>query len=389
MKVLILEHHLPTAELLETVIMGLAPDIGVHMSRSIEDAIRVWHRHLPSLVISEWSLPDGSALALVRHIRARDKTTPIIMLSARTDKETVLTAARYGISGFIAKPFDVALLHQRLQPLLRTDTAPDRPAPPPLDRYLAETAERAIQLPTDIEQQAVLALMERRQELSPAELARHWRGLAALSARLLDIANSASLGRAGKPICKLEEAIAAMGVEMALNQAFALSLDISRSLADPRLGERARYHLQQAEQVAAIARGMALSLGLEGVAFYTAGLLSRVGELGVLRALQDFIRQGGSISEPQIDDSLSRWAAGYGNRLKIQWRLPLHLRELIGAVHQLKSSSADRGPLLMYLAAMTVAGQQQQDEALRLMRRVGLDADRWQRPKALPPTDDC
>ncbi|MBL1375764.1 HDOD domain-containing protein [Zobellella iuensis] len=384
MNVLILEHHVPTAELLETVVTGLAPGIRVHRCSTIAEAVRAWHRYSPSLLLSEWSLPDGSALALVRQIRAQDKQLPILMLSAHSDKETVLTAARLGINAFIAKPFDVALLHRRLQPLLRTDADPGRPGPPPLDRHLAEAATGSIQLPTDIDQQTVLALMERGQELSPAELARHWRGQAALSARLLDIANSASLGRAGKPIGKLEEAIAAMGVEMALNQAFALSLDISRALADPRLGERARHHLQQAEQVAAIARAMALSLGQEGAAFYTAGLLSRVGELGVLRALQDYIRLGGAISAQQIDDSLSRWAADYGNRVKIQWHLPLPLRELIGAVHLLKKNSADRGPLLMYLAAMTVAGQLEQPDILRLMRRVGLDPERWQRPAPRP-----
>lgn len=384
MNVLILEHHVPTAELLETVVMGLATGVGVHLCSSIAEAIRAWHRYSPALLISEWSLPDGSALALVRQIRARDKQLPIVMLSAHSDKETVLTAARLGINVFIAKPFDVALLHRRLSPLLDGAAASARPAALSLEQHLSATSEGLIQLPTEIDQQEVLALMERRQELSSTELARHWRGQAALSARLLDIANSASLGRAGKPIGKLEAAIAAMGVEMALNQAFALSLDISRALADPRLAERARHHLQQAEQVAAIARAMALSLGLEGGAFYTAGLLSRVGELGVLRALQDFIRLEGTISEQQIDDSLSRWAADYGNRVKIQWHLPLPLRELIGAVHLLKKNSADRGPLLMYLAAMTVAGQLEQPDTLRLMRRVGLEPERWQRPTSRP-----
>ncbi|MGR7923114.1 HDOD domain-containing protein [Zobellella denitrificans] len=384
MNVLILEHHAPTAELLETVVMGLAPGLGVQLCGTIAEAVQAWHRYSPALVISEWSLPDGPGLTLVRRIRTQDKHLPILMISARSDKETVLAAARLGINGFIAKPFDVALLHQRLQPLLKTEAPSGRAVPLSLDRHLAEAAEGTIRLPTDLEQEDVLALMERRQELSPAELARHWRGQATLSARLLDIANSASLGRAGKPIDKLEAAITAMGVEMALNQAFALSLDISRSLTDPRLAERAGFYLQQAEQVAAIARAMAISLGLEGGAFHTAGLLSRVGELGVIRTLQDFIRQGGTLSEQQIEDSLGRWAADYGNRVKIQWRLPLPLRELIGAVHLLKKNSTDRGPLLMYLAAMTVAGQQQQDEVRRLMRRVGLEPERWQRPSLHP-----
>lgn len=125
-------------------------------------------------------------------------------------------------------------------------------------------------------------------------------------------------------------------------------------------------------------RAMTQSLGLNGAANYCAGLLSRAGELAVLRALQDFINQGGQAKDEELTLALNKWAPAYGNRLKVQWGLALPMRELIGTIHQVPSHATQRPLLIMHLAGLRVRSQLNTPSALRMLRQVGLDVDKWQ-----------
>lgn len=70
---------------------------------------------------------------------------------------------------------------------------------------------------------------------------------------------------------------------------------------------------------------------------------------------------------------MAEWSQEYGNRLKVQWKLPLSLRELIGAVHFLPKDSTREDRLVMRAAALMAAGQESEDECQRLLRRIGLE----------------
>jgi DNA-binding response OmpR family regulator len=119
---LILEDDDLISELLETVVAGLYPGVSVTAVATLSEAAQRVAKDRFDLVIADWNLPDGSGLDLVKKVRSSDREVPVVMVSGRSDRESVLQAAHYGIDGYITKPFNVQLLHERLSKLLKIES---------------------------------------------------------------------------------------------------------------------------------------------------------------------------------------------------------------------------------------------------------------------------
>ncbi len=77
----------------------------------------------PDLITIDLGLPDGDGLQLIRKIRDRSDI-PIIVLSARGDDSTVLTAVRLGADAFLVKPFSAIALQAHVEALIRRINRP-------------------------------------------------------------------------------------------------------------------------------------------------------------------------------------------------------------------------------------------------------------------------
>lgn len=373
MQVLILEDDELVGDLLETVVAGAYSDARIRQCTSVEAALGAWKQQPADLVVADWNLPDGSGLELIRAVRQTSASIPVLMISGRADRDSILAAAHLGINGYMSKPFQVDVLHQRLTELVPAAAAHGQGGST-LDEKMEAACNSAIQLPGQIDTASVLALMDSPDELDAATLAEQWKREPALSAKMLDVANSASFRRSGTSVKTLRDAISVIGIAMALNQALALSLDIAGKLSCPRLADRARLEQEQALRVAEAARALAVRVGDKPAVYYTAGLLSRAGELAALKVLQNQQDQTGESPElEQIDAAIADWAEKLGNRIKVQWRLPLDLRELIGAVYFVSRSNVSRSKLVMRTAALLAAEQADGVECRTLLRRLGIE----------------
>lgn len=372
MKVLILEDDELIADLLETVVSGLYPGVFVQICERVGQACATWETDPADLVIADWNLPDGSGLNLVKAVRRASRSTPVVIITGRSDRESILAAASLGINGYISKPFTIELVHERLASLIKP-VAQDAAGLPSLSERLKSATESSGQLPGTIGAGAVLALLERQDDLTPAQLAERWKQEPALSAKLLDVANHLSLRRSGQPVQSVKDAITAIGVPMALNQALALSMDIAGKLPDRRLQNLAVEYQARAEKVAFGAQKLAIFLREKGERYFTAGLLSRIGELMTLRVIQQHLDAGGELGDEEINRMLAEWARKLGNSMKIQWRLSLEMRELIGAVYLLRKGSVAQDHVIMNAAGMVANGEGESDECRRLLRRLGID----------------
>jgi len=373
MKILILEDDELVADLLETVVSGLCSGAKIQVASQVWEATELWKKDPADLVIADWNLPDGSGLALVREIRRTDRTTPVVIITGRSDRDSILQAANLGINGYISKPFTVELVHERLSKLIDEKPPTDSRILSLEDRLAsASECESGVQLPGATDASAILELAQRQDDLTPGQLAERWKQDAALSAKLLEVANRASLKRSGQSVQSVKDAITAIGVPMALNQALALAMDVAGQLPEKRLKELARDYQKQAEEVALQAQRLALLLGERGESYFTAGLLSRVGELVTLRVIQQHFESGDTLTDEQIHQALRDWSQVLGNRVKIQWRLSLELRELIGAIYLLQSDAVSRDRLIMRAAALIAAGEEDSEQCRRLLRRLGI-----------------
>lgn len=72
-----------------------------------------------SLVVLDWMLPDGQGIDFLREVRAEKSTTPIIMLTARTELIDKVIGLESGADDYITKPFEPRELIARLRVQLR------------------------------------------------------------------------------------------------------------------------------------------------------------------------------------------------------------------------------------------------------------------------------
>jgi DNA-binding response OmpR family regulator len=88
------------------------------------DAVQAVGRavHLrPSLIMLDIMMPGGGGLVALKNIRENAKVfgVPVIVVSARGDKEVKDAAEKLGISGFFVKPVNMLKVMARIGQLLR------------------------------------------------------------------------------------------------------------------------------------------------------------------------------------------------------------------------------------------------------------------------------
>ncbi len=85
-------------------------------------AIEKASQFLPDVIVCDMMMPEKSGLEVCRELRERTHTQsiPILMLTARADEETKLTALAAGANDFITKPFSTTELRVRLKNLVDT-----------------------------------------------------------------------------------------------------------------------------------------------------------------------------------------------------------------------------------------------------------------------------
>lgn len=93
----------------------------VNIARDGEEALLLAAERAPDLILLDWMLPKLSGVEVCRRLRRRSetKTTPIIMLTARSDETDRITGLDYGADDYVVKPFSTPELLARVRALLR------------------------------------------------------------------------------------------------------------------------------------------------------------------------------------------------------------------------------------------------------------------------------
>jgi len=86
---------------------------------SCSSGVMMFGCHMPDLVILDLGLPDMDGMELIREVR-KTHTTPIIVLSARTDEKDKVEALDFGANDYVTKPFGTQELMARVRATLRS-----------------------------------------------------------------------------------------------------------------------------------------------------------------------------------------------------------------------------------------------------------------------------
>lgn len=73
-----------------------------------------------TFVITDWNMPNMGGTDFTRALRARPDgaTVPVLMVTARSVKEDILTAMEAGVNNYIVKPFTPQVLKEKIDALL-------------------------------------------------------------------------------------------------------------------------------------------------------------------------------------------------------------------------------------------------------------------------------
>ncbi len=71
-------------------------------------------------VITDWNMPNMSGTEFTKVLRSREdgRHVPVLMVTARSVKEDILTAMEAGVNNYIVKPFTPAVLKEKIDALL-------------------------------------------------------------------------------------------------------------------------------------------------------------------------------------------------------------------------------------------------------------------------------
>lgn len=366
-------------ELLGQLVRSVRGDALIDFFDDGEQAIESCERRSYRLVLAEQELPGVDGIDLLRHLRRsrRGAASPdFILISAKADATSVRAVLPLAPTAYLVKPFNAEDLLQRLRTLLLEPGQEVQATPQQLhgslEEFLVAARDAASGAPLLAEVGAAVHRCLDSDEATIEELEQEFDRDPQITACLIAAANSAAR-HIGMPCLTLAQALSRLGLAQACNLVLGLSLERSAQLDEPRLRARAERFWELSQRTADAAHALADALSLNAPRCYTAGLLHCLGDLAVMRTLQDWLERGGELDDEQIDDALLRFAAGFGSTLRMAWRLPLQLRDLVAAAYGMSSGVFSRKALILCLAAKAArlapsqAGLLKEEKALRML----------------------
>jgi two-component system OmpR family response regulator len=91
----------------------------VHWASALQTASSFFQRSKIELVILDLGLPDGSGFQFLKEIRTSGSRVPVVILTAKTDEDSVVEGLQSGANDYVRKPFGDRELLARIKTALR------------------------------------------------------------------------------------------------------------------------------------------------------------------------------------------------------------------------------------------------------------------------------
>lgn len=358
-RVLIAEADPWSRDLLKQVLLNVRCDARLDLCADGQQALSMLTEIPYDLAIVDWELPGVDGLNVLRSVRQRKRNPPLpfILMSSRNDSASVREAIPLAPTAYLTKPLNMEGLTERLQGLLLNagqEVFCEVPALAPgmtLAVFLERRREQTDGAPLMTDVQVAVKRSLNPDGLDLKLLEEEIRTDPQITAVLIAAANSAAQHH-GAPVQTLAQALHRLGTGQSMNLILGLALKRSARLSDPCLADYAERYWGLSLHTAEYARTLARLLDLDQERCYCAGMLHRLGDLALLRCLQEWQQAGGALDEQEeVGEALAQFGAAYGSALRTRWRLPLELRELIASVYQLGGGVYSREALVMNMAA--------------------------------------
>lgn len=124
---LYVEDNASNRALVEAIIQR-QKDLRILCVSTIKEAKQLLTEVMPSLLLIDLNLPDGSGEQLVHHVNSHQQLShiPIMVLSADALPETIKRLEAAGVESYLTKPLDVAVFNKKIRALLSTQESHER-----------------------------------------------------------------------------------------------------------------------------------------------------------------------------------------------------------------------------------------------------------------------
>jgi HD-like signal output (HDOD) protein len=368
-----------------------------HVLESLRDALRPWRRDLnmtfaadgPSAleelgrepydaVVSDMRMPGMDGAEFLREVQRAQPSTVRIVLSGYAELESVARAATVA-HRFLSKPCDVDELVNVIQRSCDINALVEQDE-------LRDTASGAGRLPSVPRLYSKLTSLMSDPDASVADAARLVEQDAGMTAKVLQLANSAFFGRA-RQVSDLDEAISYLGLNTL--KALALSADAMEAF-QPKI-EIAGFSIERLQAHTGLTARIARKLvapGCNGDSAVAAALIHDVGILVLASRAPDYLASVLERAEReerplfQVEQEERGFThADVGAHLLGLWGLPPTIVEAVAYHHR---PAAAHGPSMDAITAVHVASVLADETVLKLdmdhLERMGVSAEvlaRW------------
>jgi len=118
MRILIIEDEIKLARNI-TKVLDEGFSWAVDISTDGEDGLHMAMTNPYDLIILDLGLPKIGGFEILRELREKGKTTPVLILTARDDSQDIVQGFESGSDDYLVKPFDMKVLMARCKALLR------------------------------------------------------------------------------------------------------------------------------------------------------------------------------------------------------------------------------------------------------------------------------
>jgi len=88
-----------------------------------QDALSKVFAEKPALILLDWNMPNMDGLSFLKEYRAKEKATPVIMVTTEAEKHRVVDALKAGVNNYVVKPFTPDQLSEKVQATLSKSAA--------------------------------------------------------------------------------------------------------------------------------------------------------------------------------------------------------------------------------------------------------------------------
>lgn len=306
----------------------------VHNGREALDAVTETPYRL---VISDWNMPAMTGIELLTELRKRESTvnTPFLMLTARGDKASVISALKGGVTEYISKPFDKQNVIDRVQALLGSSlTSAEEEEDISIEGLSIKLRNGDIDFPVFPVIGMKAVELTKSDTVSMEELSKIIQQDPALTSKLLAIANSSYYGGSRKFDC-VEDALVRIGLRDASNLILAISNRALYKKTPGVIGERLDALWEHSFATGACASVIAKKLNLLFPdRMFAMGLLHDVGKLALLTVL-GALSKSREVSPDAVDELLNGLHVEFGKSLATNWNMPAEFVDAVTNHHNL------------------------------------------------------